>query len=151
VLDKDIVDTVVRALKFVTKRGGSARGADIHGYTEAGKTGTSMKLVGGRYSEKAHFLSFVGFAPASCPAFVLYVGLDEPWVGYIPGRGTNHRGGTSVAPIFREIGRRTLEFLAVPMDDPYGFPLQDPRCDPKRADWSTETEAIERLYKEWNG
>jgi cell division protein FtsI (penicillin-binding protein 3) len=151
VMDEDIVNEIKKAMKYVTKPGGSASKADIHGYTECGKTGTSMKLVGGKYSEKAHIVSFVGFAPADVPAFVLYICLDEPYVGYIPGRGTNHRGGTSAAPIFPRIGRRVLEFLGIPMDDPHGFPPQDPRRDPKKADWMKETEALESLYKAWNG
>jgi cell division protein FtsI (penicillin-binding protein 3) len=110
-----------------------------------------MKLVNGQYSNKAHFSSFVGFAPAKNPAFVLFVALDEPWVGYIPGMGLNHRGGTCATQIFREISRRTLEFLGVPMDDPYGFPLQDPRGNPAKADWHAETEALGHLYQQWNG
>jgi cell division protein FtsI (penicillin-binding protein 3) len=150
VLDQDDALELVRALKFVTKPGGTATRADINGYTEAGKTGTTMKLVGGRYSEHAHFASFVGFAPAMNPAFVLYVGLDEPLVGYIPGRGTNHQGGTCAAPIFREVGRRTLEFLGVPMDDPFGFPPQDPRSDQKKADWYKENLALTKLCEQWN-
>lgn len=146
----DDIAELVSALKFVTKTGGSAAKADIYGYTEAGKTGTSMKLVNGQYSNQAHFSSFVGFAPAHQPAFVLFVGLDEPWVGYIPGRGVNHRGGTCATPIFREIGRRTLEFLGVPMDDPFGFPSHDPRSDLKKADYIVETEKLNQLYTQWN-
>lgn len=151
ILNKEDADEVVRAMKFVTKPGGTAIRADINGYTEAGKTGTTMKLVGGRYSDRAHFASFVGFAPATNPAFVLYIGLDEPLVGYIPGRGTNHQGGTCAAPIFREIGRRTLEFLGVPMDDPYGFPSQDPRSNIKQADWYQENQALTKVFQRWNG
>lgn len=151
VFEEEDIAEVVRALKYVTKTGGTAAKADINGYTEAGKTGTSMKLVNGQYTDKAHFSSFVGFAPAKNPAFVLFVGLDEPWVGYIPGMGLNHRGGTCATPIFREIGRRTLEFLGVPMDDPYGFPSQDPRGDPSKADWHAETEAARILLQQWDG
>ena len=147
--EKDMAE-VVRAMKFVTKPGGTASKADVYGFTEAGKTGTSMKLVNGQYSDKAHFSSFVGFAPAKTPAFVLFVALDEPWVGFVPGLGMNHHGGTCSAPIFREISRRTLEFLGIPMDDPYGFPSHDPRGDAKKADWCAETEALTRLYQQWN-
>jgi cell division protein FtsI (penicillin-binding protein 3) len=151
VFEEEDIAEVVKAMKFVTKAGGTAVKADIYGYTEAGKTGTSMKLINGQYSNKAHFASFVGFAPAKDPAFVLFVALDEPWVGYVPGLGLNHRGGTCATPIFREMARRTLEFLGVPMDDPYGFPAQDPRGNPKKADWYAETEALTHLYQQWNG
>lgn len=151
VFDEEDIAEVVKALKFVTKNGGTASKADVYGYTEAGKTGTSMKLVNGQYSNAAHFASFAGFAPAKNPAFVLFVALDEPWVGYIPGLGLNHRGGTCAAPIFREIARRTLEFMGVPMDDPYGFPSQDPRGNSQKADWNGEIQALSRLYQQWNG
>ena len=150
VLHSDDVAELVRALKFVTKPGGSAIKADIYGYTEAGKTGTSEKLVNGQYSHNLHYSRFVGFAPVKNPAFVLYIGLDEPWAGYIPGRGLNHRGGTCATPIFREIGRRTLEFLGVPMDDPFGFPAHDPRSDPRKADYAVEIEKLNQLYSQWN-
>lgn len=151
VFEEEDMAEVVKAMKFVTKTGGTATKAEVYGYTEAGKTGTSMKLVNGQYTNKAHFSSFVGFAPAKDPAFVLFVALDEPWVGFVPGLGLNHRGGTCAAPIFREMARRTLEFLGVPMDDPYGFPSQDPRGNPKQADWCAETEALNHLYQQWNG
>jgi cell division protein FtsI (penicillin-binding protein 3) len=150
VFEEEDIEEVVKAMKFVTKTGGTAIKADVYGYTEAGKTGTSMKLINGQYSNTSHFSSFVGFSPAKDPAFVLFVALDEPWVGYIPGLGLNHRGGTCATPIFREISRRTLEFLGVPMDDPYGFPSQDPRGNLKKADWYAETEALNHLYQKWN-
>ena len=150
VFDKEDIAEVVRAMKFVTKTGGTAIKADVYGYTEAGKTGTSMKLVGGQYSNRAHFASFVGFAPVANPAFVLFVALDEPKVGYIPNRGLNHHGGTCAAPIFREISRRCLEFLGIPMDDPHGFPSNDPRSDPLKADYAKENEQLTKLYEQWN-
>jgi cell division protein FtsI (penicillin-binding protein 3) len=151
VLEDSIVKDVVKAMKFVTKPGGAAANADIWGYTEAGKTGTTMKLVGGLYSEKSHFASFVGFVPASKPNFAIMVGMDEPAVGFIPGKGLNHFGGTCSAPVFREIGRRSLEYLGVPPDDPAGYPKRDPRHDPAKADMYRETEELKKLYEQWNG
>lgn len=150
ILSPEVVQEVIRAMKFVTKPGGSAYKADILGYTEAGKTGTTMKLKGGSYTSTAHFSSFVGFAPLSSPKFVLAIGLDEPKVGYIPGRGLNHRGGTSATPIFREIGRRVLEVMGVPPDDPYGYPKGDPRSNLEKADWYKESESLRTLLNKWN-
>jgi len=150
VLERDDVKKLLQALRFVTKKGGTSSKADVFGYTEIGKSGTAMKLVNGKYSENAHFASFIGFAPAEKPTFVLYVALEEPWVGHITGRGFNHRGGTCAAPIFREIARRTLEFLGVREDDPYGYPSHDPRSDLTKADWYEEVEKLNMLYKKWN-
>ena len=151
VLDEDIVQQVVKAMKLVTKPGGSARRANIWGYTEAGKTGTSMKIVSGTYSDKKHISTFVGFSPVVNPAFVLLVCMDEPLAMYIPGMGPNHHGSLCCAPVFREIGRRSLEYLGVPPDDPHGYPIGDPRYDALKADMMVEVKKMEELYKQWNG
>ena len=39
-----------------------------------------------------------------------------------------------IAPriVFREIAKRSLEYLGIPPDDPYGYPYGDPRRDQKR-------------------
>ncbi len=150
VLDKDIVDRVIRAMKFTTKAGGTARRGDILGYTEAGKTGTAEKIIGGHYSKTLHVSSFVGFTPVKEPAFVLVVTMDEPEHGYIPGVGKNHMGGTCSAPVFREIARRSLEYLGVSPDDPHGYPVSDPRYDPEKADWVAETRRLQEIYEKWN-
>jgi len=138
VLEKEIVAEIVRAMKFVTKPGGSARRADIPGYTEAGKTGTSEKIVGGVYSKKNHISTFLGFAPAKNPRFVLLVSVDEPESKYIPGVGKNQLGGVCCAPAFREISLRTLQYLGVPPDDP------------DNTDWKLEVEQIKKTYEQWN-
>lgn len=150
ILSPEVTTEVIKALKFVTKPGSSAARADVFGYTEAGKTGTSMKLVNGSYSDKCHFSSFIGFVPLSKNPLVIYVGIDEPRPGYIPGRGLNHRGATCAAPTFRNIAARVVNYLGIPPDDPYGYPKGDPRSDLERADWMKETEELQRLYETWN-
>lgn len=150
VLDDSVVKEVVKAMRFVTKPGGAGALANIWGYTEAGKTGTTMKLVGGSFSNKAHFASFIGFAPVTSAEFVIFVAMDEPKPGFIPGKGINHHGGTCAAPVFREIARRSLEYLGVSPDDPGGYPKNDPRYDPEKADGIKEAENLRKLYDEWN-
>lgn len=149
-LEPEIVDRVVKATKFVTKTGGTATKGDIHGYTEVGKTGTSEKIVGGTYSKRTHISTFIGFAPAKEPRFVLLVAVDEPEFKYIPGFGKNQMGGNCCAPAFREIGLRTLQYLGIEPDDPYGYPVGDPRRDETKADWARETKALRELYETWN-
>jgi cell division protein FtsI (penicillin-binding protein 3) len=151
ILEPDIVSSVVRLMKFVTKPGGTATMADIYGFTEVGKTGTSEKLVGTTYSKKTHFTNFVGFAPVKDPQFVILVAIDEPEYKYIPGVGKNHMGGKSSAPVFKEIATRALQYLGVEPDDPYGYPVGDPRYDPEKADWIKECRALKLKYQEWNG
>ncbi len=150
-LDADIVRQLVCGMKYVTKPGGAARKADIQGYTEGGKTGTSEKIINGVYSKKDHISTFIGFAPATCPRFVLLIAIDEPPFKYVPGVGGNQYGGNCAAPVFAQLGRRALEYLGEPPDDPYGYPIGDPRRDVKKADWLKEIEALKVLYEKWNG
>ena len=55
------------------------RGTSYHsrvlGYSTGGKTGTAEKLPRGN---KKYIVSFIGFAPVSNPAVVIYVVVDEP-------------------------------------------------------------------------
>ena len=150
VLSPEIVKTIVSAMKYVTKPGGTASKGDIWGYTEAGKTSTAKKIVNGNYSETKYVATFVGFTPVLNPAFVLLVCMDEPEYGYIPGLGKNHNGGTCTAPVFREIATRALEYLGITPDDPYGYPYGDPRCDKQKADWMPEIRRLQEMYETWN-
>ena len=151
VLDQGICNQVVRAMKFSTKPGGAAWRSDIMGYTQAGKTGTSEKIVSGSYSKNVHFTTFVGFTPAEHPEFVLFVAIDEPRFYTLPGIGDNHFGGRWAARTFRDIAKRSLTYLGVPPDDPYGYSKGDPRFDPEKADWAKETDRLNQLYEAWNG
>ena len=151
VLSASIASTIVRGLKYITKEGGTSKRGDIMGYTEAGKSGTSEKIVGGNYSKTNHISSFVGFAPAKNPRFVLMVSIDDPESKWIPGVGKQQHGGVCASPIFREIATKALQYLGVAPDDPYGYPYGDPRRDPKKADWMEEVSALKQLYEQWNG
>ncbi len=59
---------------------GTGHNAAIAGYEVAGKTGTAQKLdpATRHYSRAPGVLSFVGWAPADEPRFVMLVTLDEP-------------------------------------------------------------------------
>ena len=76
--------------------------------------------------------------------------MDEPEYGYVAGIGKIHMGGTCAAPVFREIARRSLEYLGIPPDDPYGYPVGDPRYDADKADWAVETRRLQEIYQKWN-
>ena len=150
VLDPAICERIVRGMKFVTKEGGTSKRADVMGYTEAGKSGTAEKVIAGNYSKQNYISSFLGFVPAKNPRFVLLVTLDEPEVKYLPGIGKQHHAGVCAAPIFRAIAERSLQYLGVEPDDPYGYPFGDPRRDSQKADWTTEVESLRKLYLDWN-
>lgn len=93
----------------VTLRG-TARKAQLNGYTAAGKTGTAQKIDSKThtYSTTKFIGSFVGFAPAKNPAVVIIVVIDEPQGAY--------HGGDVAAPVFREIAEQILPDLNVTPD-----------------------------------
>ncbi|MBN9582848.1 MAG: penicillin-binding protein 2 [Afipia sp.] len=57
---------------------GTARKADVKGYYIGGKTGTSEKVINGRYAKKRVLNSFTAILPADNPRYQLLVMLDEP-------------------------------------------------------------------------
>ena len=98
---------------------GTAKKAQLDGYTAAGKTGTAQKIDPRTraYSSTKFIGSFVGFAPASNPAVVIIVVIDEPMGSY--------HGGDVAAPVFREIAEQILPDLNVTPDtDTKSMPAQ---------------------------
>jgi cell division protein FtsI (penicillin-binding protein 3) len=89
---------------------GTAKRAQIDGYTVAGKTGTAQKLINRQYSHSDHYASFVGFVPSTNPALTIVVVIDAA-------KGPNgDHGGTVAAPIFKQIAEPALRYLGVPQN-----------------------------------
>jgi cell division protein FtsI (penicillin-binding protein 3) len=86
---------------------GTAKAAQIEGYTIAGKTGTASKLVNGRYSKSEYNASFVGFVPSRQALLTIIVVIDSP-------HGAGYTGGVVAAPIFKRIAEASLRHLGVP-------------------------------------
>ncbi|HYE04369.1 MAG TPA: penicillin-binding protein 2 [Planctomycetota bacterium] len=89
---------------------GTGKNADLDGYTAAGKTGTTEKLVGGRYSKSNHIGSFVCWAPAepgTDPELLALVTIDDPRQG-------GHYGSETAAPVVQAVLQGALEHLGVP-------------------------------------
>jgi cell division protein FtsI (penicillin-binding protein 3) len=89
---------------------GTAKKAQLDGYTAAGKTGTAQKIDPKTrgYSKTKHVASFVGFAPVGNPAAVIIVVIDEPAGSY--------HGGDVAAPVFRAIAEQVLPELGTMPD-----------------------------------
>jgi cell division protein FtsI (penicillin-binding protein 3) len=89
---------------------GTAKRAQLDGYTTAGKTGTAQKIdpQTHAYSHSKFVASFVGFAPVERPAVVIAVVIDEPVGAYY--------GGDVAAPVFRQIAENVLPYLNVEPD-----------------------------------
>ena len=89
---------------------GTAKKAQLDGYSAAGKTGTAQKIdpKTKTYSSTKFVGSFVGFAPVSNPQVAIIVVIDEPAGAY--------HGGDVAAPIFREVAEQILPALGVEPD-----------------------------------
>ena len=90
---------------------GTAKRAQLNGYTSAGKTGTAWKYNAKlkRVDAGKYVSSFIGMAPAENPAVVILVVMDEP-------QGGARDGGQVSAPVFREIAEQILPELNVVPD-----------------------------------
>lgn len=96
-----ITEMMVAAVEY-----GEAKWAKPKGYRIAGKTGTAQIPVEGHYDEKKTIASFIGFAPADNPRFVMLVTLREPT--------SSPWGSETAAPLFFRIARDIFGYLGVP-------------------------------------
>ena len=79
----------------------------------AGKTGTAQRSVNGRYS--GYTASFIGFAPADKPRYVISVTIQAP-------QGL-HWGGVLGGPVFKEVMSYVLEAKHIPPSNTKVKPL----------------------------
>jgi len=91
---------------------GTGKLAQIDGRTVAGKTGSAQipRTDGRGYEAGAYVASFMGFAPATNPRITIVVVVIRPR--------NSHWGATVAAPVFQEIGEKTLWYLKAPADAP---------------------------------
>ena len=82
-------------MESVVSANGTAPSAAIPGYRVAGKTGTAQRVdpITGKYS--GYTASFIGFAPADSPRYVISVTLQRPRNG--------HFGGALCGPVFKQV------------------------------------------------
>jgi cell division protein FtsI (penicillin-binding protein 3) len=104
-IEPDTAATLTAIMEQVVERG-TARAAQIEGYTIAGKTGTAAKLVNGHYQKSDYNASFVGFIPSRNPALTILVVIDSP-------HGNGYTGGAVSAPVFKRIAEAALTYLGV--------------------------------------
>ena len=64
--------------RVVTHKRGTGKFANIEGYVVGGKTGTSEKIVNGRYAKNLNIVSFLAAFPAHDPQYVVVAMVDEP-------------------------------------------------------------------------
>lgn len=91
---------------------GFAKTAQIPGYHVAGKTGTAevswsaLGVAKSGYSDKT-IQSFIGYAPAFNPKFLVLVKLDNP---------ATKTAEYSAVPIFRDLAKYMIDYYQIPPD-----------------------------------
>lgn len=85
---------------------GEAKWAKPKGYRIAGKTGTAQIPIAGHYDATKTIASFVGFAPADNPRFVMLVTLREP--------SSSIWGAETAAPLFFRIATDIFNYWGIP-------------------------------------
>lgn len=82
-------------MESVVSGQGTAPSAAIPGYRVAGKTGTAMRYDSGCGCYSGYTASFIGFAPADAPKYVISVTIQDP-------KGA-HYGGSLGGPVFKKV------------------------------------------------
>jgi cell division protein FtsI (penicillin-binding protein 3) len=93
-------------MESVVSARGTAPGAAIPGYRVAGKTGTAQRFDEKCGCYRGYTASFIGFAPADRPRYVISVTIQAP-------QGI-HWGGTLGAPVFKKVMSFVLQSRHVP-------------------------------------
>ena len=81
---------------------GEAKWARPKGFKIAGKTGTAQIPIGGHYDPNKTIATFIGFAPADDPKFVMLVRYDQP--------SSSPYGSETAAPTFFEIAKELFNY-----------------------------------------
>jgi len=111
----------MRYLMRLNVEKGTATRANVAGYYVGGKTGTSEKVVGGRYSKTKVLTSFTAIMPADKPQYLLLIMIDEPQ-GLTETHGFATSGWNAVP-----VGAKVIERVAPLLDIPPRFDL--PKAD----------------------
>ncbi len=91
---------LMRKLLGSAVKNGTGIKANSELITIGGKTGTSQKLIDGKYSRAHYNSSFVGFFPVDNPKVAMLILVNSPDIG--------RYGGLVAAPIFKNIAERIV-------------------------------------------
>ncbi|SHH21514.1 peptidoglycan synthetase FtsI [Geodermatophilus nigrescens] len=102
VVSERTADDLAYMLEAVVGPGGTAPLAQVEGYRVAGKTGTAQRANPecNCYDGGGYVTTFVGFAPADDPQYVVAVDLERP--------SSSAEGGQVAAPVFADVMRHVL-------------------------------------------
>lgn len=102
VVSESTADQLAYMLEAVVGPGGTAPLGEVDGFRVAGKTGTAQRANPecGCYDGGGYFTTFVGFAPADAPRYVIAVDLERPT--------SSAEGGQVAAPVFADLMQYAL-------------------------------------------
>ncbi|HHU43163.1 MAG: penicillin-binding transpeptidase domain-containing protein [Bacillota bacterium] len=86
---------------------GSGRQAGVNGYRIGGKTGTAQKYENGVIAHGKYLSTFLGYAPAEDPEYIILMMVDEP-------QGGLYYGSIVAAPYVGEIFKNIFEYKDIP-------------------------------------
>jgi len=107
VISSKTASQLTAMLVSVVEQGPYTKRAKIPGYYIAGKTGTAQVPEAGVYSTEKTIQSFVGFAPAFNPRFLILVKLDNP---------KTKTAEYSAVPMFQELAKYIIDYWQIPPD-----------------------------------
>lgn len=107
VIAKSTASQLTKMMEGVISKTGTAKAAGVNGYSIAGKTGTADRYDPklGRYNGVT--ASFIGFAPADNPRYIVAVTLQHPTKG-------SQFGGDVAGPVFSKVMRYALQKAGIP-------------------------------------
>lgn len=108
VLDRPISEKTAKIMTEILVNAvdnGEAKWTKLKGYRIAGKTGTAQIPIAGHYDPTKTIASFIGFAPADDPQFVMLVIIDRPTKSIY--------GAETAAPIFMDIAKDLFAYYRV--------------------------------------
>lgn len=106
-ISQETAETLTGLLVQVVEDG--AVKAQVPGYRIAGKTGTAQIPTPYGYEPEDTIASFVGYAPADDPQFIVLVKLDRPTA--------SPWGSQTAAPTFKLIAERLFAYMQIPPDE----------------------------------
>ncbi|MGA0061851.1 MAG: peptidoglycan D,D-transpeptidase FtsI family protein [Candidatus Planktophila sp.] len=95
VISEDTARKLRLMMESVVAPTGTAPSAAIPGYRVAGKTGTAWRYNDKTGGYSGYTASFIGFAPADSPRYVISVTIQDPRNGYY--------GGVLGGPVFKKV------------------------------------------------
>lgn len=104
VISKEAADKITTMMIDAAKNG-EAKWTSLRGFSVAGKTGTAQIPISGHYDAEKTIASFVGFAPAADPEFVMLVTLKEPK--------TSTWASETAAPLWYSIAKDIFMYMGI--------------------------------------